>query len=199
MPSLMDMASSAVSAIGQMQANATNEKIASDNRDFQREMSNTAYQRATQDMEKAGINPMLAYIQGGASTPQGMGAQVGNVGAAAVQGLKDSASAAASDAQAAKTGLELKNVEKTGRNIDADTLAKKASAVAALANSAKNRALQPVYNAISGLAKQSVGASGEASSALTNNIQQRLENSMSQKRSDEYNNRPVSIPWGPLK
>lgn len=38
---------------------------------FQREMSSTAYVRATQDMKNAGINPMLAYMQGGASTPPG--------------------------------------------------------------------------------------------------------------------------------
>jgi len=41
---------------------------------FQEQMSNTAYQRATADMEKAGINPMLAYTQGGASTPSGSSA-----------------------------------------------------------------------------------------------------------------------------
>lgn len=41
------------------------------NRDFQQEMSNSAYQRSMADMKKAGINPALAFGQGGASTPSG--------------------------------------------------------------------------------------------------------------------------------
>lgn len=43
-------------------------------RDWQTEMSNTAYQRSTSDMQKAGINPILAYSQGGATSTTGASA-----------------------------------------------------------------------------------------------------------------------------
>lgn len=46
---------------------------------FQREMSDTAYQRTMADMKAAGLNPMLASKVGGASTPAGAMAQMADV------------------------------------------------------------------------------------------------------------------------
>jgi hypothetical protein len=52
---------------------------------FQRDMSDTSYQRGMEDMRKAGLNPILAGKVGGASTPTGSTYNPENVATSAVQ------------------------------------------------------------------------------------------------------------------
>lgn len=57
--------------------NSFNAAEAQKNRDYQTEMSNSAYQRAVADMKAAGLNPSLVISQGGASAPSGSTAHSG--------------------------------------------------------------------------------------------------------------------------
>lgn len=55
-------------------ANKYNAEEAEKNRQWQEYMSSTSYQRAVEDLKKANLNPILALMQGGASTPAGSSA-----------------------------------------------------------------------------------------------------------------------------
>lgn len=68
----------AANYFGTKATNAANAQQAQAQMDFQNQQTSTAYQRGTADMKAAGLNPMLAYSQGGASSGAGAQATMGN-------------------------------------------------------------------------------------------------------------------------
>lgn len=101
--------------IDQDSANQYNSAQASSANAFSERMSNTSYQRSMADMKLAGLNPMLAYSQGGATVPVGQRASFTPVGdynastGAVYSQAESSASQAATAARAQSVNERLVN------------------------------------------------------------------------------------------
>jgi len=106
-------APAAISAIGGFfgaeRANAANRREAQRNRDFQERMRNTQWQAAVADMQAAGINPALAYSQGGAQSPSGsVAAPAHDSVSSAMQGMMARQQLRLMEEQIKKTSFESK-------------------------------------------------------------------------------------------
>ena len=114
-------APTALGVYGQSQANASNAKEAKRQREFQERMRATQYQTAVEDMRKAGLNPALAYSQGGAGTPSGAMARMESTTAGVTGGvdsaLTNAVAVANAVAQTRKTNAEAAqiNLESSAR------------------------------------------------------------------------------------
>lgn len=75
---ISSLVSAGASLFGTEETNAANAQQAANQQAFQASMSNSSYQRAVADLKAAGLNPMLAYSNGGASTPTGAQATMQN-------------------------------------------------------------------------------------------------------------------------
>ena len=91
---------SGLSFLGGQAQNAASAEAAARQMEFQKDMSDTSYQRQIKDLEAAGINPMLVTKLGGASTPPGAMPSFVNPGLMAAQSFSAMQSSQAAKQQA---------------------------------------------------------------------------------------------------
>lgn len=98
------------SLIGGAMQNSAAKQASREQMAFQKESAQNQYAWAMDDMRRSGLNPILAYKQGGAGTLSGSSYTPQNIGAAAATGATAGAGVASSAIQASRNQAELANI-----------------------------------------------------------------------------------------
>jgi hypothetical protein len=111
---MADLFGSILSYLGTQDTNQANADIAQANNAWSAQQFATRYQTTTKDMQAAGLNPMLAYSQGGGSPPTAQSYQAQNPMSSAVEAYHQSA-------QRDVMAEQIQNMKEQNKNIQADT------------------------------------------------------------------------------
>ena len=110
--------SAGTSAWGQAAANREARAASRRQMDFQERMQRNRYRYTMQDMRAAGLNPILAYQQGGGGAPSGASYTPGNIGGGAAQALSTGINSAIN---ARYTRAQMKLIDSQIKNVEQDT------------------------------------------------------------------------------
>lgn len=123
---ILGLVAGGLNYLGQHKTNKANRKMAREQMAFQERMSSTAYQRSMADMKQAGLNPMFAFQQGGATTPVGQSIQQQNELGPAVSSAVDARRQYAeikrinSEANVNRLQADLLRTQIPGREVEAE-------------------------------------------------------------------------------
>lgn len=182
-------------------ANELNLKEAKNNRDFQERMSNTAKQREVEDLEKAGLNRLLA-AQGGASTP---GGSAGTASAATVENELTGAITSAREATALrlaaeKQSEEIGNLRESRKLMEAQTEKARTETQTLRGDAARSGIMEGIYNKLSNAFNSTAKSFTDKREGSFNDMWDKIEKKKAvELKTSEENNKKYRQEHGIIK
>ena len=177
--------------LGQQQTNQTNIDLANQANQFSAQQFATRYQTTVQDLQKAGLNPMLAYGQGGGSPPSAVGIaqqtnpyqRAGDVASKALGAANTAMQTQLTDAQVAES------ISRTGVNDEDRKLKSAQTALAILeAPNVSLKGKQMAQQMLLDSARTSATAAEEAATKLNTLIRSKGDLPESERKGQYYKN-----------